>query len=176
MNEASLRVTLEEARRLFARHGAQMSADRQVSACLERYRNRIETMQQLMEDLGIPAACGKCAQEDHGSCCFEGIEDGYGPLLLLINLLMGCELPEAKEVRGSCFFVGERGCKLKARYYFCLHYLCPRLQAFLKPEQITKLHQVLGEELQAGWEAEMTLHRWTEGAAAVGPRQKTTLD
>jgi hypothetical protein len=127
---------------------------------LSAYSAAIGGTQMLMRRLKVTAACTDCAKQGAGSCCFEGIESGYDSVLLLINLLMGCDIPDSREVPGSCFFVGERGCKLQARYYYCLHYLCPALQAALGPDAISELLSILGKELAAGWELERALHRF----------------
>ncbi len=131
-----------------------------IAMALDRYRELMGQTQLAMVRFGVVAGCTRCAQEEQGSCCFEGIEDGYNTSLLLLNQLMGCDIPEEKEVPGSCLFVGHEGCKLKGRFYFCLHYLCPRLQESLGGERAKVLLQILGKELQAGWEAEMAVLRW----------------
>ncbi len=167
MNDADVAARIRKAKRILRAHGEPMSLEPALAAALKRYAEFVVRTQDAMRLAGVGAVCTACAREDHGSCCFEGIEEGYGLSLLLLNLLMGCDVPERKEIPGSCFFVGERGCKLTARYYFCLHYLCPRLREVLGQERADRLLQVLGEELQAGWEAEVAVLTWLQTHGVV---------
>jgi hypothetical protein len=45
------------------------------------------------------------------------VEEWYDPVLLLINRLLGADLPERREVPDNCFFLGEKGCKIPARLF-----------------------------------------------------------
>jgi len=90
----------------------------------------------------------------------QDVEEWYDPLLLLINLLMEVEFPASRELSGHCLFVGKRGCKLIARYPFCVNYLCPRLKDLLGPAQTQHLMPAAGTELFSGWEAERYIHNW----------------
>ncbi len=165
MNDSGTKERIRRAGDIFTVHGTAMLEDASVASTLARYENLIDRTQESMRRMGVGAQCSACARESHGSCCFEGIEEGYGVPLLLLNLLMGCELPEERTTPGNCLFVGEHGCRLRARYYFCLHYLCPRLQEMLGKEKSRELLQTLGEELQAGWETELTLTAWLKNRA-----------
>ncbi len=160
MNDSGIRERIRRARDIFTAHGAAILEDAPITSALVRYGSLIDQTQESMCRMGVVDQCGACARDSPGSCCFDGIEEGYGVSLLLLNLLMECELPEEKMVSGSCLFVGEYGCLLRARYYFCLHYLCPRLKDALGAERTRKLLQTLGEELHAGWEAETALIGW----------------
>jgi hypothetical protein len=145
---------------LFDRFESALRRHLEIRRLLTCYRNAIEATQARMLQEGVAAMCKHCATKGPGSCCFEGIEDGYDHILLLINLLMGCIPPDNRENPEACFFVGEDGCKLRCRYYFCLHYLCPELQTTLGSEAKQELLKVVGKELQAGWKLEQTLREW----------------
>jgi hypothetical protein len=155
-----LQREISKARKLFERCRDAVGQEPGLLRLLSGYSLAIGETQKLMRQLNVGAACTDCAKKEAGGCCYEGIESGYNSVLLLINLLMGCEIPDFQEVPGSCFFVGERGCKLEARYYYCLHYLCPALQDALGPDAIGDLLGVLGRELAAGWELERALQRF----------------
>ena len=148
------------ARALFDCFGPTLCRQPELVRLLSLYRRSISETQSVMSREGVTSACALCARDAAGSCCFEGIEAGYDPILLLINLLMGSTLPHSREAPESCFFVGEAGCKLQARYYFCVHYLCPALQGSLGPDAKQALLKTVGKELAAGWELECALREW----------------
>jgi hypothetical protein len=145
---------------LYGRYAKSLMADGNVRTLVERYGAGIEQTAAAMNGEGIGEACGECARQNPSGCCFSGIEEGYDDILLLLNMLLGCALPESREERGSCFFVGERGCRLRARYYFCLHYFCPALKTSLGERRISVLQKQVGLELHAGWQAEEAVRRW----------------
>lgn len=155
---------VEHAARLHDRFGAEILADPEIQTLLATYGSAIDRSSARMQETGIVDSCTDCATKGPGSCCFPGIEEGYSSILLLINRLMGCPPPDEREIDSSCFFVGAKGCKLKARYYFCLHYLCPRLESLLGSAGSQALLVTIGEELAAGWRLEQALRRW------LGPR------
>jgi len=158
---------ISTARDLVARFGLVLRRQPELGRLLARYRSAIDETQNQMHQKGVAAACTACAIVGPGSCCFEGIEAGYDHILLLINLLMGCTLPDSREAPGTCFFVGTEGCKLQARYYFCLHYLCPALQTSLRSEASIKLLSTVGKELAVGWEVEQALRGWLHKSSAA---------
>ncbi len=148
------------ARVLHEQYGSELLADPRVLEFLGKYRNAIEKTGEAMREMGVHRACASCAGKESGSCCFPGIEEGYDHVLLLINLLLGHCVPDAGEFPGSCMFVGDRGCKLFARYYFCVHFLCPGLHELLDPLTVKALLRLVGEELHTGWELEQVLRSW----------------
>lgn len=150
---------VRRAHSLFERHGAALQGDATIVGLLKAYRNAIETAGEAMLTAGVGAACSACASEGPGSCCFQEIEENYDEILLLVNLLLGCNLPKTREVPDSCFFVGPRGCKLKAKYYFCIHYFCPQLRESLGTNGIEALLKTIGRELSAGWELEKAIRQ-----------------
>lgn len=162
MNEASTRTTADvvgAARRLYERHGKHLLEDPSVRSALERYLEAIRRTGGSMRTAGVAAACAACAVDGPGSCCFRDIQDCYDPVLLLINLLLGCDVPDAAELEGECFFLGRAGCRLVARYAFCLNYLCPSLKESLAPEAGSRLLAAVGEELDCGWKLELIIRK-----------------
>jgi len=137
-------------------YGIVLRQDRTVQILLENYRKAIAATSEAMGREGVLNACAQCAQGPSGSCCFEGVEDWYDPVLLLINLLLDVPLPSRREIPGACFFVGRKGCKLSGRYAFCVNFLCPKLTDAAKS---VKLLRATGEELLSGWELEKEIRR-----------------
>jgi hypothetical protein len=155
--EQKLRREITTARALFEHCGYALGHQPKLLQLLSLYGEAIGDTQMLMQQGNVTAVCTKCAKQGAGSCCFEGIESGYDHILLLINLLMGCDIPDIREIPGSCFFVGKTGCKLQARYYYCVHYLCPALEDALGPGAKRELLSKVGKELASGWELERAL-------------------
>jgi len=154
---ASIDELIHHAKVLYTGHGEHLLRDGNISEHLSAYRKRINVSNTLMQQFQIAGTCAACAQEKAGSCCLQEVEEWYDPILLLINLLMGVELPDFHDLPGHCLFVGRKGCKLIARYAFCVNYLCPRLKGLLGPAKTQSLTAVAGEELFAGWEAEKAI-------------------
>ncbi len=151
---------VREAKGLYAAHGSDLLGDEGIRKDLSGYQKNITATNSLMQHADIVKTCSVCAAEKMGSCCMQDVEEWYDTILLLINLLMGAEFPEAREISGHCMFLGDHGCKLIARYPFCVNYLCPRLKELLGPSQTQKLMTVAGQELFSGWEAERSIRNW----------------
>jgi hypothetical protein len=151
---------IQSARGLHAKWSGDLSREKGIMKSLEKYRGAIPRTFEHMLRAGVARACSFCAAGPAGSCCFESVEDWYDDVLLLINLLLGVELPEKREIAESCFFVGGKGCRLLARHAFCVNYLCPALIGSLEAGEKRKLLSATGEELLAGWELEKKLRPW----------------
>jgi hypothetical protein len=98
-----------------------------------------------MRELGVTDICRQCALET-GSCCKKGIEEVYDETTLLINLLLGVELPKERYKDDGCFFLGKNGCLLRAREGICVTYLCDRILKHIG-ERKAELHKLAGKEL-----------------------------
>jgi hypothetical protein len=155
---------INKAQAYYAAYGSALREDQRVCELLENYRKAIARTYDAMAEEGVVSACSDCAQGSTGSCCFEGVEDWYDPVLLLVNLLLDIPLPSQREIPKACFFVGLGGCKLLGRYAFCVNFLCPKLRAGIKNG---KLLAATGEELLCGWELEKEIRR----RIASGPRK-----
>jgi len=151
---------IRRARALHAAHGAAVLEDAGLMTQIEAYRLGIDRTYEVMAETQVIGGCTRCVERYGGSCCFQGVEEQFDGFLLWLNLLMGYELPAERELGGSCLFVGPRGCKLRARPYFCIHYLCPPLQATLGAAVLERLEIVSSQEIGLGWEAELALRAW----------------
>ena len=158
---------MHQAKTLYNRYSGNLSEDRTVNDCLTAYRKNIDATNSMMRHADIVKTCSACATEKAGSCCMHDVEEWYDPILLLINLLMGVEFPDFREIPGHCIFVGSHGCKLMARYSFCVNYLCPTLQDLLGPSQTRDIMVVAGQELFSGWIAEKTILDWLNSNAGA---------
>jgi hypothetical protein len=159
-----LRKEIEIALRLSERFGPAFLKDPESARLLRNLRDLIDRTGSAMLQSGIASACARCASSGKGSCCFSEMGESYESMELFVNLLLGSNLPEKTDFPGSCHFVGESGCKLQARQYFCLNYFCPDLKNSVGQETILEIQQRLGEQLLAGWELECLLVRLIKNA------------
>jgi hypothetical protein len=112
-----------------------------------------------MVQFGVVNACRHCEEEEGGSCCGAGIENKYSPTLLLLHLLLSGELPKTRQWANSCFFLGENGCRLKARHVLCINYLCLRIQKMLPSQDLIALQTITGEEMDTVFHLHETVKR-----------------
>lgn len=127
--------------------GDRLREDRMVVRLLGRVSRAIQASRTRMTETGVSALCRQCEQEEGGSCCGAGMENRYDGTLLLMNLLLGCSLPEARMDPGSCYFLGEEGCVLRARHVICINYICRKITSRVDPAEIQALREVEGEEV-----------------------------
>ena len=158
---------LEQAHYLFEKWGDRLKSDPHIWKLMEQLNEDIEATWKAMFELGVVDTCKYCDEEEGGSCCGAGIDNKYDSILLLMNLLLGVSLPEEREEERSCFFLGERGCKLKVRLVLCVDYLCPKLQKKLPLDHLIKLQHISGDELLNGFIAydaiKTRVRHWNNG-------------
>ena len=121
--------------------------DPRLTALIARFRDAVEASRREMAATGIVALCRQCEEEEGGSCCGKGLENRYDPWLLLINLLLGVNLPHSRRRADSCFFLGKPGCLLSARHTICVNYICAKITDRIDPEKISRLREKEGIEL-----------------------------
>jgi hypothetical protein len=153
---------IDRAKWLCAHYGEALTKQDGLGALLDMYRNAIRKTQEVMKQLRVVETCSACACEAPGSCCFQGVEEWYDHVLLWINLILGRQMPEFREVLGGCLFVGSKGCKLIARHSFCVNYLCPPLEDSIRTPSKERLLSASGDELFLGWELERAVRQWLQ--------------
>jgi hypothetical protein len=132
---------------------------------LEDLKAAIEQSWTLMKKLRVVEGCGTCATvKPGGGCCGAGIENWYDPYVLLMNLMLGREIPDQRPDKTSCLFLGPTGCRLIARFHFCIDYLCHDIKERLSQTDMEKLCAQNGREIYMGWQLENILrerlHAW----------------
>jgi len=143
----TIQEKIEQAHNLFETFGSSLIEDPQIHALLRKLRDCIKNTNQSMVTLGVVAECKNCEEREGGSCCGSGIENKYDVELLLVNLLLAASLRDQQPSQNSCYFLGEKGCKLTARHVLCVNYICQKLQKKLAREQLISLQTCAGEEL-----------------------------
>jgi hypothetical protein len=121
--------------------------DPEVSSLLEKLRRAIRDSHSKMAELGIGDVCKACDEKEGGSCCGAGLEKHFSGTLLLINLLLGVNIPTRKMDPANCFFLSATGCQLLARHVICVNYLCAKIAARIPASKITRLRELEGVEL-----------------------------
>ncbi|MFP4559148.1 MAG: hypothetical protein ACLFO6_06605 [Archaeoglobaceae archaeon] len=130
---------------IYSKFGDLILRDSEVQRLLNILDRSIDATYTEMETAGTLEECTKCAQKT-GSCCSRKIDKMYDKRTLLINRLMGVELPKEREIEDGCFFQGMNGCKIRAREIICVDYFCPRMYDIIEREKMVRLQNVAGEE------------------------------
>ena len=143
----TIQEKIEQAHNLFETCGDSLRENPSIRTLLRKLRDCIKNTNQSMVTLGVVAECKNCEEREGGSCCGSGIENKYDVELLLVNLLLEASLRNQQPSQNSCYFLGEKGCKLTARHVLCVNYICQKLQKKLAREQLISLQTCAGEEL-----------------------------
>ncbi|MGB6281562.1 MAG: hypothetical protein WBF55_20070 [Syntrophobacteria bacterium] len=143
----TIQEKIEQAHNLFETFGDSLRQNPSIRTLLRKLRDCIKNTNQSMVTLGVVAECKNCEEREGGSCCGSGIENKYDVELLLVNLLLEASLRDQQPSQNSCYFLGEKGCKLTARHVLCVNYICQKLQKKLAREQLISLQTCAGEEL-----------------------------
>lgn len=174
MAESAVAAMVERARRAWRAWGRLLASDPTVQAKAAELSALAAENQRAFAQAGVYEICAACAAEDSGSCCQEGIERHFHWQHLLVNLLLGGELPPTRLVPGQCFFNGPRGCLLRAKFSICLNHFCPRLRRALGEEPCEELVRRASREIWAGYELENAMRaalrrRGWDWESAAGP-------
>ncbi len=148
------------AKRIYNTFGSRLLEDETVRSLLKKYERSIDNNWKVMEQTGVVEECTRCALEDGGSCCGSGIENKFDVVNLLINLLMKVSLPKGPWDPTGCWFLGERGCLIKARHVICVNFICRRLYDRLDKEAIRRVQNAMQQETEYGFMLEEYLKIW----------------
>jgi len=121
--------------------------DEKIAGLLTEFKSAVKASRQEMNKTGVVALCRECDQEEGGSCCGRGLENKYDAWLLLINRLLGVELPWVPQQADGCFFLGEKGCVLMARHVICINYMCKKITKNIQPSALNALREMEGAEI-----------------------------
>ena len=151
-NAPGIHEKISTARQLWARHGDAIMADPRITASLHELKQAIEESWALMRRLKVVEGCGRCdATKTGGGCCGAGIEEWYDEYVLLMNLMLGRDIPEDRLDETGCLFLGPTGCRLTARFHFCINYLCHDIRERLSCQEMEELTAQNGREIYCGW-------------------------
>lgn len=132
----------------FRKHGAALQNDATIASLLERLGPAAAASGRAMVEAGIVEICATCERDEGGSCCGAGLENRYDGVTLLINLLLGVDLPSERRDPASCHFLGPEGCLLKARDVICVNFVCKAITDRVPPDRISPMRELEGMELE----------------------------
>lgn len=155
----SVEEKIHWAKAVHSRWGQRLAGDEDISGLLFRLGNEIDRSRTAMMMAGLTETCRACDETEGGSCCGAGLENKYDGYLLLINLLMAVELPQARRDAKSCLFLGEKGCTLASRHVICINYLCRKITDHLNPSQLYPLREAEGIELHTQFRLQERIKR-----------------
>ncbi|PKN26674.1 MAG: hypothetical protein CVU64_17330 [Deltaproteobacteria bacterium HGW-Deltaproteobacteria-21] len=128
--------------------GEFLTGDKVITSLCQELGEAIQNSHASMIHLGIVEECRECEDVRGGSCCGLGLENYYSGNLLLINLLLGVDVPEERIDPKGCFFLGDKGCRLAVRDVICINYLCEEITSRFSPEGIAELREREGIEVR----------------------------
>jgi hypothetical protein len=151
LSEPSLEIPVEQkiswARDAFQRRKQDLLGDAKLTEIFRMLKQAVIQSQDERVQLGIGEVCKTCEEKEGGCCCGTGIEKHYSASLLLLNLLLGAELPASRKDSLSCVFLSEKGCRLLARHVICVNYLCHRITSRFSAQELAALREKEGLEL-----------------------------
>lgn len=146
--ESPVEEKITWARDILDRRRQALLGDEALTRGLSRLRRAIQESRGLMARAGIADLCRACEVDEGGSCCGAGIEKHFSATLLLLNLLLGAPIPEARPDPLSCYFLSGKGCTLLARHVICVNFLCQKIIASVPAGLIGDLREKEGVELE----------------------------
>jgi len=136
------------ARKMFLIYTGHIGADPEAGRLAADFDAARKASRREAASVGITSICSMCDRDGGGSCCGAGIELKYDGWLLLVNLVLGIELPERRPRPGCCFFLGEKGCILAARAVLCINYLCRTVMEKVPSSALLTLRELEGREIE----------------------------
>jgi hypothetical protein len=134
------------AERLYSAFGNALLKDARIRKLLSKLDSAIKATREYMLEIGVVDVCRECALQGN-VCCKKWVENEYDEVILLINRLMGVNLPKKRFKPDCCFFLSPNGCVLKAREVICVEFLCEKILKRIGNKEI-QLRAIAGEELE----------------------------
>jgi len=160
---------------LLSKYRDSLTTDPAIQKMVGDLQMKLNASQRVMRDFDIIGMCRQCEEEEGGSCCGKGIENRYGEAILLLNLLFGVTLPKKRRWHNSCYFLGGNGCTLKVRETLCVNYLCSKIRDKLKADELAKLQDITGQEMQTAFLLHEAIKMYMRNAAHVSSRMAQTM-
>ncbi|MGA7965185.1 MAG: hypothetical protein WCB49_04745 [Gammaproteobacteria bacterium] len=142
------RERVKNARDIYREFGKDLLETPKIDRLLGQLKEATLASREEMGQTGIVEICRRCDQLEGGSCCGAGLENRYDGWLLLINLLLGADIPFKRHDEKSCFLLGEKGCLLVSRHVICINYLCGKITRRIPPDHLKELRELEGRELE----------------------------
>ncbi len=122
-------------------------ADEQTGNILSDLVARARFLSARMVELVIPSICVRCGSGPRGGCCGPEMGNDCDSLLVLMNLLAGCDVSVQRRDGIECFFLGPSGCILLFKPFFCLNYNCHKIKNGLAKDSMSAVEMHTGRLL-----------------------------
>jgi len=132
---------------LFKSLDSQLHNDEKFTTLLLKLDRAIDTTHQYMDMYGISSECADCSLYGNDTCCGKRTGFQCDPIILFLNLKLGCPLKVQDTSPHLCSFLSEEGCSLRVRPILCVNFICKRLRDNIPHQKLVKLQMVAGEEL-----------------------------
>jgi len=121
----------------------------EIKGLIEELKRYIEDRKEKMRSCGMIDICRVCEEKEGGSCCGKGIEERYDQFMILLNMLLGCNIPKRRYKEDSCLFLGRNGCILPAPHVLCINYVCKKIENGISKDDLSNLREIEGNMILA---------------------------
>ncbi len=138
-----MKEKIDLAESILKEYGEEILKRPKIKALIEELKRYIKERKEKMNSCGMIDICRAC-EEKEGSCCGKGIEEKYDEFMLLLNMLLGCNIPKERYKEDSCLFLGKNGCILLAPHVLCINYICKKIKEGISKHNLSELRQIEG--------------------------------
>jgi hypothetical protein len=150
-------VKLAAARDLHYRFGSRLHAEPAIAKLLPVLAEYARELQQQLQNMGLTEQCRLCGGSPAGGCCSLEMTGEADAILLLANMLIGCQVAVSHRGGSECGFLDHQGCSLRLKPIFCLNYNCRNIRTDSSAANMLILARATGRLLAAGTELEQSL-------------------
>lgn len=130
----------------------------------EPIRQSLALLTEMAKDLSIQMSamnfghvCSKCADKPKGGCCGKDFINENDTIQLLMNMMAGVQVCFRQGNDKECLFLGESGCTLSFKPFFCLNYDCQSIKDCANDEGLGRCDLMRGTLLREQWRLEQLL-------------------
>jgi len=157
---SNVAAKLDHALKLHDLYGMELKKDARLGSQLEQLRKLAMAMKAQMAGMEMFQLCCQCGTRPGGGCCSLYMANETDAIQLLINLLLGMDVTFQRDDAFECYFLGEQGCSLLCKPFFCLNYNCRQIMERARQQELMALKKATGALLQAQYGAEMMILEW----------------
>jgi hypothetical protein len=158
---------LTVAEKLFRFYSQALKQEPLLAAGLSLLSGLHDALQQQMLAMGMDRTCARCAQGSGGGCCSMTMAAETDVAQLLLNMLAGVAISLQRNNNSDCRYLGENGCIFLFKPMFCLNYICGKIVACEKPDNLQILEEKTGILLQAQQDMEKKLIEFFKARASA---------
>jgi hypothetical protein len=148
---------LKCAEEIYRRQGTFLLQNRELCGDLEVLKKYAQLVNEQMKAMRMGEQCVRCAQNERGGCCSLYMAGETDAIQLLMNMLVGVGVEQLRGSGVECCFLGVNGCLFLIKPFFCLNYICDKIQNTASIKEIKKLEILTGRLLNKQYEIEKKL-------------------